>query len=65
LQKTSLALKDVLFWQKSEVFPCTIGADMFKQRKVARLTQSATVTDFHQIEKTISAQVEFVNMDTQ
>jgi hypothetical protein len=38
---------------------------MFKQRKVARLTQSATVTDFHQIEKTISAQVEFVNMDTQ
>ena len=47
-------LKDVLFWQNSEVFPCTIGADMFKQRKVARLTQSATVTDFHQIEKTIS-----------
>ena len=38
---------------------------MLKQRMVARLTQSATVTDFHQIEKTISAQVEFVNMDTQ
>jgi len=38
---------------------------MFKQRKVARLTQGAAVTDFHQIEKTISAHVEFVNMDTQ
>ena len=38
---------------------------MFKQGKVARLTHCAIVTDFHQIEKTISAQVEFANMDTQ
>jgi len=37
---------------------------MFKQRKVTGLTHCATVTDFHQNEKTISAQVEFVNMDT-